>query len=1484
MQLTETAKVRLLIDGKEAISELTQMEARFIDVNNAKKAFTRGTEDWKALNNEAKELKITIGLLRERMDVANMTFDEANRYQKDLRKAMKGLKEDTDDYIAGAAKLKEVNTRLAKLNSDFTAVDETVKKTKGTWENLKDWISTAFTIYAIQQFLTKVWDVSKGVFDITAKFERYDAVLANATQSTALATKAMGDIKEMAATTPFTVDELTDSYVKFANRGLMPTKQEMKAMANVAATTGKSFEQLSEALLDGAMGQLKRFTELGISAEKMGDKIKLSFKGVSTTVSMDLKGMTDAMSYFNENAKGVATATDVMSKTMEGRMSNLQDLFDFARVELGNKLKPMFSSLIDIMYKMVEGLRFVAQNFERIGSIVKIVTAAFVAYHVGIRLESGLLAINNGLMTVRRVLYGQYLLMLEAVTGMTIAETEAQIAATTAARNFNAAIAANPGMVILGVLTLLATAYQVYKMNVEDAQRKHDELNKRVAEGVAPLMLEKEQFNLLAKEVLNTNLKLQDRKTKLDELKKKYPDNLKGINDLKDAEQKLGAVIRDTNKDFVTRAKMLENEVKINYNNALATTAIQERIKLENDLKTANTRRLNIVTGTAGKTMTFDSDAEIIKKKIADQDRLVKTTQKNNAALAKYSEELTKKLKFDYKEQELAAAGAGNGEGKSAKERKATAEKLAKDLVKAHKDMLLDIQKANDLADKNIRKSLEDHVKAVKSNNAEERKAHEQLQEEIRDNALSLANFKDNALKLERIKKATSLAEIERIEKEFTERALNRELQASKDKLTVKEREFVLLKAAGVLYKAEEDRRSKEILSLRNDVSEKEIAIIKKNISEEIKEVKDGAKESVKTIKEKTEAEIDLEIKKAERIKQIQQELARVAYDFVQKYLSNTGDEIDALINNTTDKVEKARLESRKISNEMGKSFIDTVASFATGDISGGISGLIGVLSGAVDLFNQNARILVAELEVLYDKLSADANFLMSNVEAVKSIYGDLAFEMPSFEDYSKVTSAIEASISAEIKVGQQIQANYELAASKENDYFEQRKKSIEEAYALDVQRINNKYDLLAQKANQAQNAESLALIESGNNAILALITNEDSKTSIMAEYSKKRSNILRDTAMADMQITDDMDAATIKAINDARDLREKSLSDLGSWYQQELVFIVNNEGQKRKEYSATDVILNKLKEDQDALDLKYAMLAIEREKEKTQELVKSEKDKNTALENEAKRHNDELTRLGIEKDDALSASFNRLKDAMNSGYQEMIDNAERLYQKGIITANQFIELVNQIRYFKSLLNDGGYTDTGTPTNVPYVEPVVIPRFGDGGMLRADDYFENHGVLGGLSHNTPEGGNWVVNARTGRIQAKVEAGEWMGIINKNTTAKYKNLLSTLAKSSVATTGTPVYAEKGYFGTPTPVDAPTKSFVSTSTALPVFDGFGELVGLMRQFIAKVEMSNELLGAVAVSSEESAKKRLVLSVNSILEAADVVADVDSSSRFA
>ena len=1124
-----------------------------------------------------------------------------------------------------------------------------------------------------------------------------------------------------------------------------------------------------------------------------------------------------------------------------------------------------------------EGLKFAAQNFERIATIVKTVVGAFVAYQVITRAAAAAMVAKNAVMKIQQLLYGQSLIALEAYTGMTIAETEAQIAATTAARGFNAALKANPLMAILTVLTLAVTAYEMYQMHVEAAQKKQEEFSRGVAEAISPLMQERDSFNSLAKSVLDTNEKLDVRKQHLKDLKEKYPDQMKGIDNLGEAEARLGNIIRITNGDFATRAKLLENEYRIKNNMAIYDKAMAEKLSLESKLKTADTSRSAMTVTNQGTVINVDdSEAAVIKFRLAGQQKILDAVTKANQNIADQSDRLTKKIVFNYDQIPKKAIP-------KIEELTAAEKKSAKEIEDARLKMLKVIEKANELTEKNIRKALEDHVKAVKTNNADELKANEKLQDEIRENALKMADFKDAALKLERVKLAKSTEEIEAIEKEYTDRSLKRDLESSKAKLASKEREFLLLKTMGLLDKEEEDKRKTEILKLKGEVADKETSIIKKGVKEKSDILKSDAaavnalwEDEVKNYENKVTKEEELEKKKAERIKFIQKEAADLAYTFVQKYMSKAGAEIDQLIDSTTDKVEKARLESRKISNEMGKSFLDTVASFATGDISGGISGLINVLSGAVDLFNQNAKILVAELEVVYDKLSADASFLVDNAGKVKEIYGTMAFNMPNFADYGKITTAIESSISSEIKVGEQINANYTLATDKENSYFDQRKKNIEDAYSLEVQRINDKYTLLAEKANQAHSAESLALQNASNESLLSLIKNEDSKTSIVAEYNTKRSAILKATTMADMEITGDMDAATVKAINDARDLRTKSLSELGKWYQEELVFIVNNEGQKRKEYSETDKIINKLKEDQDALDLKYAMDAIEREKNKTTELVAAEKDKNTQLETENKRHNDTLEALGKAKDAALAESFTKLKDLTNAGYQEMINKAEELYQKGIITADQFIQLINQIRYFKSLMNDGGYTDNNsTPKDVPYIEPIVLPKFGNGGILKDSSYFENHGVLGGLSHNTPEGGNWVVNARTGKIQAKVEAGEWMGIVNKNTTAKYKDLLYTLANSSVATTGKPVWAENGYFG--------PSSFGSAqlpAQASSVGTGNTELI---KTLIAATEENNKLLGSIAVYTGAFAKKRLEISMNEILNSADLMADIDRRSSF-
>ena len=178
--------------------------------------------------------------------------------------------------------------------------------------------------------------------------------------------------------------------------------------------------------------------------------------------------------------------------------------------------------------------------------------------------------------------------------------------------------------------------------------------------------------------------------------------------------------------------------------------------------------------------------------------------------------------------------------------------------------------------------------------------------------------------------------------------------------------------------------------------------------------------------------------------------------------------------------------------------------------------------------------------------------------------------------------------------------------------------------------------------------------------------------------------------------------------------------------------------------------------------------------------------------------------------------------------------------------------------------------------------------FGMGGMFKDSSYFENHGVLGGLSHNTPEGGNWVINPRTKKILAKVEANEWIGVVNKNVTSRYGTLLEQLSRSSVATTGRPVYAEDGYFGVLDESSSKNAVYGLAETQV------GNMALLVQKMERQIEQTDRLIEAVSAtlpiltsvadSSSRTAAKEISININNIIDAADIVADVDSRSSFA
>lgn len=172
--------------------------------------------------------------------------------------------------------------------------------------------------------LSTLKDVGNQMIDVRAEFQKFDAVLSNSLGSQQEAGLQLSNIQKIAAKTPFAVQELSDSFVKLVNQGFKPTTKEMISLGDLASSTGKSFNQLSEAIIDAQVGEFERLKEFGIRAEKHGDKVRFTFKGVTKEVKFSSEAIREYITGLG-GLEGVAGSMDKISQTLGGSISNLGD-------------------------------------------------------------------------------------------------------------------------------------------------------------------------------------------------------------------------------------------------------------------------------------------------------------------------------------------------------------------------------------------------------------------------------------------------------------------------------------------------------------------------------------------------------------------------------------------------------------------------------------------------------------------------------------------------------------------------------------------------------------------------------------------------------------------------------------------------------------------------------------------------------------------------------------------------------------------------------------------------------------------------------------------------------------------------------------------------------------------------------------------------------------------------------------------------------
>lgn len=357
---------------KEYEKEIEQTQKEVDSLTKSLKGAGKATDD---LASKATEVKKEFEKLSNTVDAAlnnapskKITNELKNIAQEveNTRKEVKKLEVTQDDVFTPEevkkyeAEIEHARQEVTRLNAELRRANvvtddlgDEAGQAQKKFQNFGKVVKTALLGAFIQKFAGGLVDIGKKVVETKAKFEAFEATLTIALGSKSNAQNALELIKEFAASTPFQVDELTGSFVKLANRGFVPLKKELTQLGDLAASQGKSFDQLTEALLDAQTGEFERLKEFGIKAKKAGDQVTFSFKGVTKTVRNSEKAIRDAILGFG-SLDGVAGSTAAVSRTLAGQLSNLQDKITALFLALGDRLGPAIKTVLSGLGGLVD--------------------------------------------------------------------------------------------------------------------------------------------------------------------------------------------------------------------------------------------------------------------------------------------------------------------------------------------------------------------------------------------------------------------------------------------------------------------------------------------------------------------------------------------------------------------------------------------------------------------------------------------------------------------------------------------------------------------------------------------------------------------------------------------------------------------------------------------------------------------------------------------------------------------------------------------------------------------------------------------------------------------------------------------------------------------------------------------------------------------------------------------------------------------------
>lgn len=333
----------------------------------------------------------------------------------------------------------------------------------------------------------------RSLIQTASTFQQLRVQLETVEGSANKAARSFAMIREFALRTPFEVKNLTESFINLRGVGIKPTEEMLTAFSDIASARSRDITEFTQAAVSAAFGNTMALRQFGILASAEGDKMKITFNGMTQTVNREANSIIHALMKIGQVNFG--DSANRQSQTFAGAVSNMEDAIADLQDKIGQ------AGLLDVLTKGVLAASSAIETFgnhlETAGRVLGTAVTAFLSYKatvIGVTAAQAVL--NSGLMFAA----------VSAIQGNLV---PAALAAGRAMNVLTAAIAANPIGLFATAVSVAASALFLFTRSNVEADASIRRLNDAL--GVAKL----ETFDL-AKE----REKLRKETEKLNEAEK----------------------------------------------------------------------------------------------------------------------------------------------------------------------------------------------------------------------------------------------------------------------------------------------------------------------------------------------------------------------------------------------------------------------------------------------------------------------------------------------------------------------------------------------------------------------------------------------------------------------------------------------------------------------------------------------------------------------------------------------------------------------------------------------------------------------------------------------------------------------------------------------------------------------------------------------------------------------------------------------------